>query len=554
MWCSTMKILALDIETNLAHSIIHCCGCVSDDVSSVVTHSKIVQDAVNDADLVVGHNIIDFDIPLLESLWGVTVPEHKVKDTLLMSRLWNPRIEGGHSLKSWGVRFNDYKGDIELEAFNKGFTAEMADYCLQDTKLTLKLYHHLTGCFTRSEFSDDCLLLEHEVQWITSQQVRNGFKLDVTKATKLYQDLWSKMVKAQDLLQVVFPPITTKRVSEKTGKDLKDSVQVFNAGSRPQIASRLLSKGVKLTEKTEKGAWKIDEKVLADVDTPEARLVLSYFLCQKRTGQIDQWLSHIDENQRVHGKVSTNGAVTGRMTHYSPNLAQIPSTTAPYGKECRSCWIVEDGNVLIGIDASGLELRMLAHYMNDAAYTAEVVDGDIHTANKVAAGLATRDQAKTFIYAFLYGAGAAKIGSITGGGTKAGTTLKKRFLSNTPALAKLIDKVKGSIRREAIIGLDKRKIRISSEHAALNSLLQSAGAIIMKRALVILVRLLNERNIEYKLVANVHDEWQIEAPEFLGKAVGKLGVKSIIEAGLYYNMRCPLDGAYNIGSSWEGTH
>ena len=570
-------ILALDIETNLAHDVIWCCAVVTDDDSVVLEDTDIsrsvLQGMIDLADIVIGHNLIEFDIPILEKLWNIRVPKHKVRDTIIMSRLWNPRIAGGHSLKAWGARLEDAKIDFDVEDFDKGYTEEMGRYCVQDTALTLKLYQHLMEIMVdKSKFSVDCIELEHEVQWITAQMCRNGFKLDIEKATELYQTLWARMITAQDKLQAIFPPITTKRVSEKTGKTLKDNVQVFNPGSRPQIAARLLSTGVKLTEYTPKTkeaiteahgnpkklaaikySYKIDETVLGAIHTKESKLLLDYFLCQKRTGQIDQWLSHIKDG-RVHGKVYTNGAVTGRMTHNSPNIAQVPAVTAPYGKECRECWTVDEGNVLVGIDASGLELRMLAHYMNDPEYVKEILEGDIHTANQLAAGLPTRDMAKTFIYAFLYGAGNEKIGSIVGRGSKTGANLKKKFLTNTPALAKFIKEVKAAAAKGTVLALDGRKVRVEEDYIAPNSLLQSAGAIVMKKALVIFVELLEQRGLPYRIVANVHDEWQVETPIAFAKAVGRLGCRAITLAGEHYELNCPLAGDYHAGSNWSETH
>ena len=278
-------------------------------------------------------------------------------------------------------------------------------------------------------------------------------------------------------------------------------------------------------------------------------------MLQKRVAQIESWLKALGSDGRVHGKVITNGAVTGRMTHMSPNMAQVPNSGSPYGEDCRDLWTVDKGYKLVGIDASGLELRMLAHYMKDDAYTSEVVSGDIHTANQKAAGLETRNQAKTFIYAFLYGAGDAKIGKVVGAGAKEGQTLKARFLKNTPSLKELREKV-GRISQTSgtLPGLDGRRLQVRSDHAALNTLLQSAGAIVMKQALVILNDELRRAKIDYRFVVNCHDEWQIEVKEGSEDIAGKLGVEAIKKAGEYFNMRCPLDGEYKIGNSWKETH
>jgi DNA polymerase I-like protein with 3'-5' exonuclease and polymerase domains len=203
---------------------------------------------------------------------------------------------------------------------------------------------------------------------------------------------------------------------------------------------------------------------------------------------------------------------------------------------------------------------MLAHYMQDENYVKTVTEGsskdgtDVHTVNQKAAGLETRDQAKTFIYAFLYGAGDAKIGSIIGGSARDGERLKTRFLKGTPALQRLRDKVASYASKGFVPGLDGRKVWVRSEHAALNSLLQSAGAIVMKKALVILEGNLRKSQVPHKFVANVHDEWQIEtSPEF-AEQVGKAAVDAIRQAGVVYNLRCPLDGEYKIGKNWKETH
>lgn len=291
-----------------------------------------------------------------------------------------------------------------------------------------------------------------------------------------------------------------------------------------------------------------------------ATLIRDYLMLQKRVAQIESWLEAVKEDGRVHGRVITNGAVTGRMTHSSPNMAQIPNAGSVYGHECRECWTVEEGNVLVGCDASGLELRMLAHYMKDEGYVRTVTEGsskegtDVHTVNQISAGLPTRDAAKTFIYAFLYGAGDAKIGSIVGGTAKDGERLKRKFLQQTPALAKLLERVGKQASKGWVPGLDGRRIWVRSEHAALNSLLQGAGAIVMKKALCIFYDKIKANKWPVKLVANVHDEIQMETTPEFAEIVGEAAKMSIIEAGKYFKLRCPLDGEYKIGQSWRHTH
>jgi len=321
-----------------------------------------------------------------------------------------------------------------------------------------------------------------------------------------------------------------------------------------------MSKGWKPNKHTEKGAVIVDESVLDGVDIPEAKLIAEYLLIQKRVAQVKSWLTAVSEDGRVHGKVITNGAVTGRMTHHSPNMAQVPSSSSPWGHECRDCWTVIDNYLLVGADASALELRMLAHYMKDQEYVKTVTEGsqelgtDVHTKNQRAAGLATRAQAKTFIYALLYGAGPAKIGAIVGGGFKEGKDLTSSFLRNTPSLQKLRTKVENLSAGGTIEGLDGRRLQIRSQHSALNTLLQSAGAIVMKQALVLLDEKLRKTQLDAHFVANVHDEWQIECLEDEADMVGILAVQSIREAGKVLKLRCPLDGEYKKGKTWANTH
>lgn len=538
----------------MTHDTIWCCVVQDVDTKQLwsFTEPFPLKKLLQDYDAVAGHNIIGFDAPVLQRVWGVDFSGKEYVDTLLLSRLYNPSRDGGHSLASWGSQFGFPKGDFT--DFDGGLTDEMLEYCQRDVELTTMVYHWLLSNLAKEGFSDYSKTLEHSVALITTQQERTGFKLDVNNANTLYSQLCFKMIGIEKQLQAVFPPIVEQRVSEKTGKPLKDKVTVFNPGSRQQIAQRLIALGAKFDKQTEKGNDIVDETVLDGIDLPEAKLIQEYLMLQKRTTQIDSWLKAVRDTGRVHGRVISNGAVTGRMTHSSPNMAQIPSVGALYGAECRALWIVDEGKKLVGIDASGLELRMLAHYMGDDSYTNEVISGDIHTANQKAAGLKERSQAKTFIYAFLYGAGSPKIGSIVGGGAREGQQLIDQFLRNTPALKSLRESVEKDSVKGVLTGLDGRKLRVRSSHSALNTLLQGAGAIVMKQALVMLDEKIKKYNIPAQFVANVHDEWQVEVDEWFADAVGRLGVQAIKEAGEFFDMKCPLTGEYKVGNNWAETH
>jgi len=528
------------------------------------------------ADVLIGHNIIGYDIPVLEKLHGAKLTKNR-EDTLVMSRLFNPVRENGHSLKTWGYRVNCAKQE-QPENFDE-YTPAMLEYCVQDVALNELVYKHLLN--EGQSFSPECIELEHKVADIMKEQERTGFYFDSQQAMTLLAELKAKQLEVEQEVKATFKPklVDDKLVTPYVRKDgqlskrgltdeeydkciatnnvkpfMRQSLQEFNLGSRKQIGEYLIDFGWEPNRFTPTGQPIVDEGTLKKIShIKEAKLIADFLLYQKRIAQITSWIDELKDD-RVHGGVIPNGTITGRMTHRSPNMAQVPNAGSPYGKECRACWSVPEGYKLVGIDASGLELRMLAHYMNDDKYINEVINGDIHTTNQTLAGLKTRDQAKTFIYALIYGAGDAKIGSVAGGSKKKGHELKETFFTNLPALKILKDKVQQASRRGFLKGLDGRKIYIRSQHAALNSLLQGGGAIVMKKAMCILEDNLKLNAVDAKFVANIHDEWQIQVKETQSDFVGELGVRAIEEASKHFNMRCPLTGEYKIGRNWSETH
>ena len=350
----------------------------------------------------------------------------------------------------------------------------------------------------------------------------------------------------------------------------------FNPASRDHIANRLKTLfGWDPREFTKEGKPKVDEEILLAMPYPEAKLLAEYFIVDKRLGQLatgnEAWMRHADEG-RIHGSVNTNGAVTGRMTHASPNLAQVPGNGAPYGKRCRELFMASTGMVLIGCDADALELRCLAGYMaafDGGAYIRTVLEGkkedgtDMHSINARILGC-SRDVAKVWFYAFIYGAGDEKLGLILGymagkGAATQGKRSRAKFLAGLPALGSITERAKQKARVQGYLrGLDGRKIAARAEHAALNTLLQGAGAILMKQALVILDRDLQssglDPGVDYEFVANVHDEWQIEALPQHVELIERLAPAAIREAGVQLNFRCPLAGNAGHGPNWAETH
>jgi len=522
----------------------------------------------------IGHNLIGYDIPVLEKLLAADFSKCKITDTLVMSRLANPSREGGHSLDNWGTVLNCPKGDHNVWDV---FSYDMLEYCIQDVKVNTLVYQRLL--LELKDFKPESVDLEHQVQGVISKQIKTGWLLDQEKAYHLLATLKEKKNDLEDEVHQVFTPLPTfvKQITPKIKKDGTLSVvglkflgeqwetavapfsridfPVFNLGSRQQIGRHLQYYGWKPKQFTETGQAIVDEAVLGTVKgIPQAALIAEYLMIQKRVAQVQSWLEAVKEDGRVHGYVNSNGAVTGRMTHSSPNMGQVPAVYSPYGKECRDVWTVPEGYKLVGMDASGLELRMLAHYMNDEGYTNEILTGDIHTANQLASGLETRDQAKTFIYAFLYGAGDSKIGSIVGGTRQDGKRLKEKFLRNTPSLGKLRERVSLAAGRGYVYGLDGRRVYVRSEHAALNTLLQSAGAIVMKKALCLLNEYAILWGIDYNFIGNIHDEIQTEVREEKAKVFGGLATSCVEAAGIHYKLNCPLAGEFKVGNSWADTH
>jgi len=573
--------VSCDIETDSLHpTLVHCISCVDLDTGDVDEFRQeecytLFPKYAKKVTKWVFHNGIGYDTPAIARLLKVHIPLSIQEDTMVMSQLAEPDMKGGHSLAAYGERFKDAK--LEHEDWSV-FTEDMMRRCTQDAKLTVKVYKYLRKKLKK--FSRSSLELEYRVKAIVTQQEFNGWPFDVRGADILVAQLEAKKFNLEAEVHDAFKPlpdfnrvVTPKRT--KSGEWGKAQIKClghthmgyvdgvfslidwpeFNLASRQQIAKHLIHHGWKPKKKTDKGSIIVDEAVLEGVDIPQAQLIMEYMMLGKRITQINSWIK-ATKNGKVYGSVITIGAISNRMAHHSPNLGQVPATYSPYGKECRSLFTsgLDEDYVLFGTDASGLELRCLAHYMNDPEYTEEILSGDIHIKVKEALGLSTRDEAKTFSYAVLYGAGAGKIGEIVGKGSSAGKKMIADYVEMIPAYGVLKDRVAKAAKKPQIVGLDGRLLKIRSPHSALNQLLQSAGAIICKQWLVELTKLYRKAKLDVTLVGSIHDEYAMIVHKDDVDKLKLIAKQAIDKSEEILKVKCPLDCDSKVGKNWSETH
>jgi len=544
-----MSKCVVDIETNgLDATKLHCIVAKDIDTQETFTWEEDkCKDFVSWStkyDKLIMHNGINFDGYWLNKLLGMNIQLNQIEDTLIMSQLYNPIRSEGHSLKAWGDKLRMPKGDVDSFEY---YSSEMLEYCKQDVNITSRLYKVLED--EGKSFSSKSKHLEYKVRAIIDQQERNGFAFNLRKGQALLGCLEDEANELSDTAQEMVPPT---KVELKT----KTKYIPFNIGSRQQIAAALQQKGWKPETYTEKGNIIVNDDVLSKIDMDEARMFSRYLLLQKRIAQIRSWIEKCGDEGRVHGKVMTLKTITGRMAHNSPNMAQVPASYSPYGTECRELWTVSNPHThkLVGTDASGLELRVLASYMKDKAFIEEVLNGDVHTANMKMAGLNDRSQAKTFIYALCYGAGPAKIGSIVGGSSKEGQVLINRFLNNMPRFKNLRNQVIEAAESGVIKGLDGRLLHIRNSFSALNTLIQGAGAVVCKQWLVHMMAEVYASGLDVKLVGSIHDEYQFEVSNQDVKRFTEITKYSMIKTTKTLNLNCPLDSEHKVGTTWLETH
>lgn len=553
----------------------------------------------------VGHNAISFDIPVLNRLLGTNIALSDVVDTLTLSYLYSPHIPMGHSLKAWGKRFNDDK--IEFNDFS-GYSKEMLEYCIQDVALTVRVFDALTTKMNAVGFSELSCEIEHKIRIIIDEQQRNGVKFDERAASILLADFEHRKAELEKRIHSVFPPelvvkgtykyrvrqdktptATYKRHVEQYPRITFNNsgsmyrtwdYKSFNIGSPAQRVDQLLRLGwvpkqfTPITQKGGGGNPKVTEDALVDFakksGVPEVELIKDWMLYTSRIQSLKEWLKHTSDEGRIHGRVFTCGAGTRRMRHTTPNTANICSIEKPYGPELRELWTVSEGRVMVGIDAKGLEGRVLMHYLNSAAAVEIFMSGDVHQMNADAVTAAvgfevSRQDAKGLYYAFLYGASDTKLGKMVGKGHKVGGLVRASIMANVPGLEGLTNDIKREYNASSqgwLATIDGGFVRCPSPHAALNYKCQSAGGILMKAATILAdgmtlngVSLDTPWDLEKILkVLDVHDEVQLESEPDYADTAGQVYCDAITLAGELLGFNIKQEGDFSVGQNWKETH
>jgi DNA polymerase I-like protein with 3'-5' exonuclease and polymerase domains len=592
-----------------------------------------------------GHNIIGYDTPAVLAVTGHDLEPSDQFDSMVLGKLAVPNLKdkdfanirkgrfekgfqaAGQQLKHWAERvgkrlkthFNpkDYGHTWKTMPF----TQVMDDYCMDDVRANVDVIAFMEA---RLEHCPIAVELETGTAEIISWQERTGIRFDEDAAQALASTLYQKLHELELKARESFAPFYKKKGKRVTpnkphrrfivddrgavtrkvkgeeqrgwwnttvGEHQPVVLTEFNPGSRMQIENRLRFKyDWEPTELTKEGRAKIDEETLGTLPFTETKTISDYLTVQKRLSQLAEgkqaWLKAVKKSGRIHGRVDPLGTGTGRMSHFGPNLAQVPKLGKPYGGECRALFIADVDRVIVGCDADALELRILAHFLarfDNGDYARTVLEGnkadgtDMHSRNRDSVGLVERETAKTWFYAFIYGAADFKLGTIVMSEWNEAKLLKfykafppgqkrrskivaigkrsrSRLLSSLPAFDQLLEVVHKAADRGFLKGLDGRRMPVRSKHSALNFICQGAGALVMKRALILMFDEYRAQGLDVLPLLNVHDEVQNSCNEKDAHNVGRIAAQSIADAGESFGLRCPLAGNYDIGMSWKDTH
>lgn len=605
----TDKHWVWDLETNgLQPDTIWCLGAINVTTGEEVVrkgHDEIrswLVDRVADNSILVGHNIIAYDTFWANRILGTSVGVGRLVDTQVMSLCYSPSLAGGHSLAEWGIRLKHPKG--EFNDFS-ALTDEMVGYCLNDCRLTRLVYLSLIDRLRSVRYSELSLDIEHRAWLLIQNQRRAGFPFNQVEANILYAKLRGIENDIRDELYVYYPPKlcllhTFSRAYRKDGtrsanylrhlneyEKLEDTPEggyraygyvAFNIGSPDQRVERLLELGwvpapdertpTGRPRPTIKGHLVPSLQRFVDANArPEPALIARWMDINARANMINTWIEAYDDRDgRIHGSLWM--ANTLRYTHASPNTANIPAVRhGPEGPlrdqegvftyESRDLWTCSDLNRrrLVGVDAKGIQLRVLAHYLNNPAFTEALLAGDPHTYNQSIGGFASRAIAKTFLYAYLLGAGDAKVGQIIGDTQVAGKVVKAKFINNFPGLLELMKDLERQIERTSRITLcDGAQVIVDQPHARLGYLLQGDESRIMKKAAILVAQEIYRQGWDAVKVGDIHDEHQYDVALTDIEAFKEYLPIAFAKAGEFFNYRLPIECSINEGLTWATTH
>jgi len=542
-------------------------------------------------DYVVGHNILAYDIPVIRKISGIDLND-KAIDTLLLAKYSTLRFKNGYSLKAIGEAMKFPK--IEYDNFSY-YEPEMGEYCKQDVEVTAKFFTKYL--LPSINLSEQGIKLEHKVRQLQTEGEHYAVWFDIQLAQRVVAILEKLMNKISNKIEPLLgyglvvhykgskknnepfiynltskgnPTSYAKKWvgdnQEVVGPFCKIEYQKVTLSTEALLKDKLLELGWEPTMFTPTGKPKIVDKgeVCPNLlKLGEFKDVSKYFVYRHRHSLVSGLIlvaeDHRDMGWRIPSEADTMGAITHRYTHRK--IANFPAVRSPFGKPIRRMFGATPSRVFIGADLEGLEARMLAHYMDDPDFTDEILNGDIHTANQHKAGLPTRDAAKTFFYGLLYGAGDAKVGQLVNGTAEDGKRIKERYFSELPSLRNLIEQKQREARKGYIISLDGRKIKIPRDEdgsfaarKALNSLLQSSGAIFAKTWSYFTWKYIKENNLDAVIVINYHDEMQIESSKEDVEGVKEALQWGVDMANRIYDVKCPNAIQIKVGKNWEDTH
>lgn len=627
-WRSYVR-LVFDIETNgLEPDTVWCIVAKDIDQGKVYSYDQwdigLGIQLLSKASVLIGHNIIDYDIPVLERLYGFRLRDNvEVIDTLVLSRAIKPdrfqpgyRGKNNHSVEAWGCKFGLHK--LEHEDWSQ-FSEEMLERCKGDVEIQHKIYDHLKEEMISLEFPEFSMKLETVVAQVINQQEVTGVPFNLELANRLLDYIVyirdtmkgevkyalgyaldskssDKEIRKRKVLRPFKDGIPSKVLLKLWGDKDLDIIEgpftfiELNLDSTKEVIHKLYQLGWEPdpeewnTKKDDQGKIvKTNPKLtnkgeplesLMKMDNTIGQVLSKWYTIRHRYGLLKGLIGKVRSDGRIAAGANSCGTNTGRMRHRV--VVNIPKANRDkegnlifdyrkqsdiLGTQFRSLFCTLPGYAMVGYDASGLEFRMLAHYLNDPKLTQEILEGDIHTViwDTCRDFVSSRSQMKNITYGLIYGAQDSKLGTMSDikykgwKDTKIGKQVRENIMKGLPSLKILIERVSRETKSKGyIIGIDGRRLFTRSQHSALNVLLQGGGAIVMKVSIALMYKW--TKDLDTEKVIDMHDEAVYIAEPSIADTVGQLGVKSIVQAGKHFKLKCPLDGEYKIGRNWADVH